>query len=426
MKVVIVGGGFAGINLAKGLAGKEDIEVLLVDKHNYHLFAPLLYQVATSFIEASNISYPFRKMLQGKKNIRFYHGAIVEVKTEQNLIVTEHGTIEYDVLVLALGTVTNYFGMENLQKHSMPMKTIDDALRIRNHMLINMEKVTRETNEKEREKLMNIVITGGGPTGVELAGMIAEMGKHIVKKDYPELTSVKGNVYLVSSGDELLGSMSETASKEAMHRLTKLGVHVKTGVAVKDCEEGKVVLADGEEIPTQTLIWAAGVTACQVLGLPDDSLARGNRIKVDAFNRVEGTDNVFAIGDISLMTADEEYPEGHPQLAQVAMQQGTLLAKNLVCFAKREEMNPFAYNNKGSMAIISKYRAVVDLPKFSFTGYFAWVAWLIIHIFPLAGFTNKLKTVFNWMMSFFTNDPSLRLILREKVEPVKKLEEVSY
>ncbi|WP_342648441.1 NAD(P)/FAD-dependent oxidoreductase [Mucilaginibacter sp. CSA2-8R] len=416
MKVVIVGGGFAGMNLAKGLAGKKDVDVLLVDKHNYHLFAPLLYQVATSFIEASNISYPFRKMLQGKKNVRFYHGALKEVKADQNLIVTEYGTINYDVLVLALGTVTNYFGMENLEKHSMPMKTIDDALRIRNHMLVNMEKVTREADEKEREKLMNIVITGGGPTGVELAGMIAEMGKHIVKKDYPELSNVRGNVYLVSSGDELLGSMSETASTEALRRLTKLGVHVKSGVAVKDCVDGKVVLANGEELPTQTLIWAAGVTACRVPGLPEESLARGKRIKVDEFNKVSGTQNIYAIGDISLMNADEEYPDGHPQLAQVAIQQGTLLAKNLVCITKKEEIKPFVYNNKGSMAIISKYRAVVDLPKFSFTGYFAWVTWLIIHIFPLAGFTNKLKTVFNWMMSFFTNDPSLRLILRYKAE----------
>ena len=416
MKVVIVGGGFAGINLAKGLAGKKDVEVLLVDKHNYHLFAPLLYQVATSFIEASNISYPFRKMLQGKKNVRFYHGALKEVKSEENLIVTEHGDIAYDVLVLALGTVTNYFGMENLEKHSMPMKTIDDALRIRNHMLVNMEKVTRATDDAERERLMNIVITGGGPTGVELAGMIAEMGKTIVKKDYPELSSVRGNVYLVSSGDELLGSMSETASKEAMHRLTKLGVHVKSGVAVKDCVEGKVVLANGEELPTQTLIWAAGVTACPIAGLPEGSLGRGKRIRVDGYNKVVGTQNIYAIGDISLMTADEEYPEGHPQLAQVAMQQGSLLAKNLVSLTKGDEMKLFEYNNKGSMAIISKYRAVVDLPKFSFTGYFAWLTWLMIHIFPLAGFTNKIKTVINWMMSFFTNDPSLRLILRYKAE----------
>lgn len=416
MKVVIVGGGFAGINLAKKLANKKDIEVLLVDKHNYHLFAPLLYQVATSFIEASNISYPFRKMLQGKKNIRFYHGELKEVKVEENMIVTDHGTISYDILVLALGTVTNYFGLESLEKHSMPMKTIDDALRIRNHMLVNMEKVTRETDEKEREKLMNIVITGGGPTGVELAGMIAEMGKHIVKKDYPELTSVKGNVYLVSSGDELLGSMSETASTEAMHHLTKLGVNVKSGVAVKDCIDSKVILSNGEELPTQTHIWAAGVTACPVPGLPEDILGRGKRIQVDGFNKVKGTHNIYAIGDISLMTADEEYPEGHPQLAQVAIQQGSLLAKNLVCITKNEEMKPFEYSNKGSMAIISKYRAVVDLPKFSFTGYFAWLTWLMIHIFPLAGFTNKIKTVVNWMMSFFTNDPSLRLILRDKAE----------
>lgn len=416
MKVVIVGGGFAGINLAKGLSGKKDVEVLLVDKHNYHLFAPLLYQVATSFIEASNISYPFRKMLQGRKNVRFYHGALKEVKHHENLIVTEHGTIAYDVLVLALGTVTNYFGMENLKKHSMPMKTIDDALRIRNHMLVNMEKVTRATNEKEREKLMNIVITGGGPTGVELAGMIAEMGKNIVKKDYPELTNVRGNVYLVSSGDDLLNSMSETASAEAMHHLTKLGVHVKSGVAVKDCVDGKIILANGEELPTQTHIWAAGVTACPVPGLPEDILGRGKRIQVDGFNKVKGTHNIYAIGDISLMTTDEEYPQGHPQLAQVAIQQGSLLAKNLVSITKNEAMEPFAYTNKGSMAIISKYRAVVDLPKFSFTGYFAWLTWLMIHIFPLAGFTNKLKTVFNWMMSFFTNDPSLRLILRDKAE----------
>ncbi|OKS86031.1 NAD(P)/FAD-dependent oxidoreductase [Mucilaginibacter polytrichastri] len=424
MKIVIIGGGFAGVNLANGLAGNRHIEVLLVDKNNYHLFPPLLYQVATSFIEASNISYPFRKMLQHKKNVRYYQGTLQEIQTDKQLVLTTHGVISYDVLVLAMGTETNYFGSESLKKNSMPMKTVNDAHNLRNHMLINMERAARENSEVQRTKLMNLVIAGGGPTGVELAGMIAEMGRHILKKDYPELETVAGNIYLVSPGKALLGGMSVKARTEAYEQLSRLGVQVKFGVAVKEYQDEQVFLDNGEIIECSTLIWAAGVVACAVPGLEPGLFGHGRRILVDEYNKVKDINNVYAIGDICLNTTDPAYPDGHPQLAQVAIQQGNLLAKNLAGSIVNNKMQPFAYFNKGSMAIISKYKAVVDLPKVSFTGYFAWVTWLFIHILPLAGFRNKLKLFFNWTWSFLTNDPNLRLIFKAESRTVSKTDDL--
>jgi len=415
MKVVIIGGGFAGLNLSKKLAGNTQIEVTLVDKNNYHFFPPLLYQVATAFIEPSNISYPFRRMFQYKHNLRYYMGSLVKINVESNTIETDSGTLDYDHLVLAMGAESNYFGMENVKNNALPMKTIDDAINLRNHILLNLEKLVKSNDPLEREIRRNIVIAGGGPTGVEVSGMIAEMGKYILEKDYPELKGRRDTIFLVDAGHALLGPMSEKSQEEALRVLTRLGVQVKLATAVKDFANDKVILSTGEIINSNTLIWASGVIAREAPGLPPESIAqRGRRIIVDEYNKVSGTSNIFAIGDQCVQTTDKNYPNGHPQLAQVAIQQGKLLAENLVRLSKGQTMKPFSYYNKGTMAIISKFKAVVDLPKGFFKGFIAWLVWLFIHIIPIAGFRNKAKLAFNWFWSFITNDPTLRLIIRPR------------
>ena len=423
MKVVIVGGGFGGLNLAKKLVCKKDLQVTLVDKNNYHFFPPLVYQVSTAFIEPSNISYPFRKMFQGKTNFRYYMGSLTNINTKDNILETDTGNIEYDILVLALGTETNYFGMENVKRQTLPMKTIEDALNFRNHILLNIEKITHLNDGPEREKLQNVVIAGGGPTGVEISGMLAEMRKNILMKDYPEIKTRKGNIYLIDASSSLLGPMSPKSQKEAYRVLDKLGVKIILNTAVKDYVNQQVILANGETIPSATVVWASGVIAKEAPGLPKESIGRGRRVIVDEFNRVTGSSNIFAIGDMCYQTADINYPNGHPQLAQVAIQQGKLLGDNLVRLKNGAEMKPFSYFNKGSMAIIAKYKAVVDLPKGFFKGFLAWMVWLFIHLIPIAGFRNKLKLAFNWFWSFITNDPTLRLIIRPRKEAKEVLKE---
>ncbi|HEY1006774.1 MAG TPA: NAD(P)/FAD-dependent oxidoreductase [Sphingobacteriaceae bacterium] len=418
-KVVIVGGGFAGINLIRELTNDDCFQVTLVDMHNYHFFPPLLYQVATAFIEPSSISYPFRRMFQKKKNLRFHLGCLVRVHPELNTVETDTGTLEYDILVLAVGTETNYFGMENVRKNSLPMKTISDALNLRNYLLLNMEKAVRATDRKEKERHLNMVIAGGGPTGVEIAGMLAELGRNIRAKEYPEITDLQGHIYIIDAGPVLLGPMSKKAQSEATEVLTRLGVHITLNTAVKDYVDGKVILSTGESIDTNVLIWASGVTGREVPGLPKEVIGRGRRIMVDEFNRVQGSSNIYALGDICLQTTDPAFPNGHPQLAQVAIQQGQKLAKNLKRIVDQEPLSPFTYHDKGSMAIIAKYKAVADLPKFSFKGFFAWLVWLFIHLIPIAGFRNKTKLAFSWLWSFMTNDPTLRLIIRPNPEDAK-------
>ena len=414
-KVVVIGGGFAGINLIKKLAKDNRFQITLVDRNNYHFFPPLLYQVSTSFIEPSNISYPFRRMFQEKENVRFHMGSLQRVNPVTNTIETENGILSYDYLVLALGTETNYFGMENVKKGSLPMKTIDEALTLRNTLLLNMENAVKAKTKPERDRLLNIVIAGGGPTGVELAGMLAELGNNIAHKEYPELTDWGSHLYLIDAGNTLLSPMSKKAQAEAKEVLEKLGVNVILNTSVKDYTNGKVTLSSGETLETNSLIWASGVVAREVPGLPTEVVGRGRRLLVDAFNIVQGTNNIFAIGDLCLQTSDPKFPNGHPQVAQVAIQGGEALAENLIRLQDSKVLKPFIYNDKGSMAIISKYKAIVDLPKFSFTGFFAWLVWLFIHIIPLVGFRNKVKLAFSWLWSFITNDPTLRLIIRPQI-----------
>ena len=413
-KVVVVGGGFAGIRLVKNLAKDSRFHITLVDINNYHFFPPLLYQVATAFIEASNISYPFRRMFQDHDNIRFYMGTLQQVNTEEQTILTSTGILEYDYLVLAVGTETNYFGMENVKNNSVPMKNITDALSLRNHLLLTMEKAVRAQERSEKRKLLNIVIAGGGPTGVEIAGMLAEMGQYVKNKEYPEIKDLSAHIHLIDAGPSLLGPMSKTAQVEAAKVLKNLGVRIQLNMAVKDYVDGKVVLGDGSTIPTNALIWTSGVIGREIPGLPKEAVGKGRRVLVNENNAVVGTHNIFAIGDICLQTTDKNFPNGHPQLAQVAIQQGELLAKNFQRLASREPLIPFAYKDKGSMAIISKFKAVADLPKFSFKGFFAWLIWLFIHIIPIAGYRNKVKLALNWFWSFITNNPTLRLIIRSE------------
>jgi NADH:ubiquinone reductase (H+-translocating) len=411
-KIVVVGGGFAGINLVKRLANDKRFQVTLVDKNNFHSFTPLLYQVGMAFIEPSNISYPFRRLFQEKENLRFYMGSLTRVNVDRNMIETDYGSIDYDYLVLAIGTESNFFGMENVKKNSWPLKTITDATNLRNHLLLNMEKASRTGDPEERNRLLNIVIAGGGPTGVEVAGMLAEMAHHIAPVEYPEIPRFNNPIHLIEAGSELLGPMSKKSQKEAEKVLKRLGVQIKFNVAVKDYVDGKVVLANGQTIPTNSLIWTSGVVGKVVPGFPEQVVGRGRRIIVDEFNRVQGTKDVFAIGDIALLTSDERWPNGHPQLAQVAIQQGRNLAENFRREFQGKTLKPFVYKDKGSMAIISKYKAVVDLPNGFVKGFVAWLIWLFIHLIPITSFRNKMKLAFSWMWSFMTNDPTLRLIIR--------------
>jgi len=412
--IVIVGGGFAGINLIKSLKNDKRFRITLVDKNNYHFFPPLIYQVATSFIEASNISYPIRKFISSYNNVHFQMGSLVKVVPEEKILETETGPLKYDYLILGLGTESNFFGMDNVRKCALPMKNIEEALYLRNHILLNLEESARNKNISEAKKIQNIVIAGGGPTGVELAGMLAEMGRYIAEKEYPEIKLGLSNLYLVDALPTLLSPMSKVAQQTAYDTLKKLGVKIVLNVSVKDYVDEKVILSDGTTIETKTLIWTSGVVGRSVPGLPEASIGKGKRILVDAFNKVRYTEDIYALGDICLQTTDADFPNGHPQLAQVAIQQGKNLGANFKRMDAQKDLVPFKYNNKGSMAIISKFNAVVDLPKFSYNGFIAWLTWLFIHVIPLVGFRNQLRLAFDWFRLFITNNPSIRLILYPK------------
>jgi len=418
MKVIlIIGGGFAGVNLAKNLAGTNGVRVTLVDLNNYNYFPPLLYQVATGFLDVANITYPFRKLFAGKDNIRFRMGSLQSIDAANNKVVLSNGEMHYDYLVLATGTESNYFGIENIRKHGLTMKTIDDAVNIRNYILMKIEEATRLNDPEEIKKITTMVIAGGGPTGVELAGTIAEMKKNIFKKEYPELANQKGEIYLVDALPVVLAPMSKESQKYTHDVLTKLGVKVLLNKQVKDYVDNKVIFADGSEIETKMLIWTAGVAGRVFKGLLQDSYGRGKRLKVDAFNKIDGTSNIYAIGDACIQTTDKNFPEGHPQLAQVAIQQGRNLAHNFKAMVSGKVLKPFKYFDKGSMAIIGRSKAVAEIPspKLKFKGFIAWMMWLFVHLFSLINFRNKLQTFFNWMITLFTKDQSMRIIVRPTV-----------
>ncbi len=414
MKIVIIGGGFAGINLAEELAGNKNFTITLVDKNNYNFFPPLIYQVATAYLEPSSISYPFRKLFRREKNIQFRLGEVLSVKTETNTVVLHNGELEYDKLVFATGAETNYFGIENVMKNAIPMKTLNDAIEMRNRLLQRMEKAAICKNSRERRKYLNIVVAGGGPTGVEVSGMFAEMRNGILRKEYPELATSASNIYLVDGGDALLGPMSKKSQQATYDALKKMGVVIKLNTRVTDFTNDTVYLSNGETISSKNLIWAAGVSAKTFEGIPQESYGRGKRMITDGFNKVANTENIYAIGDTSIQTADEGFPNGHPQVAQVAIQQGIQLAKNFKRSLKTETLQSFKYNDKGSMAIIGKNKAVVDVPKpkIHFNGFIAWLAWLFVHLMSLISYRNRLATFWNWMMAYFAKDQPLRMIIR--------------
>lgn len=414
MHIVIIGGGFAGINLAKALTNEKGITVTLVDKNNYNFFPPLIYQVATAFLEPSSISYPFRKFFAGKKNLQFRLGELLKVIPNENKVILNNGELVYDQLVFATGAETSYFGMENVRKNAIPMKTLNDAIEMRNTLLKNLEKAAICKDIRKRRKLLTIVVAGGGPTGVEVSGMFAEMRKSILIKEYPELETSASNIYLVDGGEALLSPMSVASQQDTLEAVTKLGVVVKLNTRVVDYKEDTVFFADGNTIQTKNLIWAAGITAREFEGIPAESYGRGKRILTDAFNKVNGTTNIFAIGDTCLQLTDENFPQGHPQVAQVAIQQGLNLADNFKNLLQQKALKPFIYKDKGSMAIIGKNKAVVDLPKpnLHFKGFFAWMIWLFVHLMSLITYRNRINTFYHWMIAYFSKDQSLRMIIR--------------
>lgn len=414
MKIVIIGGGFAGINLARNLAGNKNFEVTLVDKNNYNFFPPLIYQVATAYLEPSSISYPFRKYFSDTKNIKFRLGELLSINMAENKVILHNGELSYDRLVFATGAETNYFGMENVRKNSIPMKTLNDAIEMRNKLLQRMEKAAICKNSKERRKYLNIVVAGGGPTGVEVSGMFAEMRNGVLRKEYPELSTSISNIYLIDGGDALLAPMSKKSQKDTYDALTKLGVIIKLNSRVVDYVDDTVHLHTGEKIVAKNLIWAAGVSAKVFEGIPAESYGPGRRMSVDAYNKVALTENIYAIGDTCLQMTDKDWPKGHPQVAQVAIQQGVNLAKNFKNEVKGKALKPFKYKDKGSMAIIGKNKAVADIPKpqMHFKGFIAWAMWLFIHLVSLISYRNRITTFYNWMVAYFAKDNSLRMIIR--------------
>lgn len=413
-RVVIVGAGFGGLVLARRLSQSADFQIVLIDKNNYHQFQPLFYQVAMAGLEPSSIAFPLRKVFQSKKNVHVRVTEVLKINPDSNTVETGLGAIEYDYLVLATGADTNFFGMQNMMNYAMPMKSVAEALAIRNRMLQNFEDALSVETLEERLGLMNIVIVGGGPTGVEIAGTLAEMKRHILPKDYPELNFDAMQIYLYESSLEVLEVMSDQASKKAKEYLIDLGVNLRLGVRIADFDGKYAYTNTGDRLRTNNLIWAAGVKANGLEGIPTMVYGRGGRVKVNRFSQVEGFENVFALGDVALMT-EEKFPNGHPQLAQPAMQQGEWLAKNMNRLLQGQELKPFNYKDLGSMATVGRNLAVVDLPFWKFQGFFAWLTWMFVHLISIVGVKNRLLIFINWLWNYFTYDQSLRLIIKPKI-----------
>ena len=417
-RIVIIGGGFGGLKLAKSLSAIE-AEVVLIDKNNYHTFQPLLYQVATSGLNGASIAYPFRKFFEKQENFFFRLAEVLSVTPDQQLVDTSIGSIRYNYLVIATGAETNFFGNLLMQKNAIALKSINDAVMLRNTILCNLETALQAKDESQINLLMDFVIVGGGPTGVELAGAISELRKHVFPKDYKELNIKQMDINLIQSGDQLLKGMSAKASKKALEYLENYGVKVWLNRRVKSYDGETVLLDSGEELKTQTLIWTAGVIGSPVKGLREESIVSGNRILVDQYNQVKGYDNIYAVGDVACMITDE-YPDGHPMVAQPAIQQGKLLAKNLMKRLKGQAQTPFSYHDQGSMATIGRNHAVADLKmfkkEFRTQGFLAWLIWMFIHLISIISFKNRLIVLLNWTTSYFSYDKGIRLILGRKKE----------
>lgn len=414
-RIVIIGGGFAGIALAKKLKNKK-VQVVLLDKHNYHNFQPLMYQVATGGLEAGSIAYPIRKVIQEYDDFYFRLTNVQEIDTKSKKVIAEIGELHYDYLVIATGSKTNYFGNKEIERNSMAMKTIPQSLNIRSLILENFEQAVLTKDVTEQNSLINFVLVGGGPTGVELAGALAEMKKAILQKDYPDLDIAKMQINLIQSGDRILNTMSEKSSQAAEKFLTDLGVKIWKNVRVTNYDGRTISTNSDLTFETATVIWTAGVQGAIIAGLEAKSLVeKVERIRVNEFNQVVGYDDIFAVGDIASMES-ALYLQGHPMMAQPAMQQGTLLGENLVRLIQNKTMKPFEYKDKGSMATIGRNKAVVDLPNYHFHGVFAWFVWMFVHLFSLIGFKNKAVVFLNWVYNYIRFDREGRLIIR----PFKK------
>ncbi|GAA4274884.1 NAD(P)/FAD-dependent oxidoreductase [Aquimarina gracilis] len=410
-RLVIIGGGFAGVALARKMV-KEDVQLVLLDRHNYHTFQPLLYQVSTSSLEPDSIAYPLRKIIKRGKNTYFRMTEVEAIDPESQKVHTNIGTISYDYLVIATGAKTNFFGNTAIENNAMRMKNLPQALNLRSLMLENLEQAVITTDTEKRKELLSFVLAGAGPTGVELAGGIAELKLNVLPKDYPDMDFSDMEIHLIEGASRVLPPMSENASKKAAKFLEKLGVHIHLNTQVTNYQNNVVNTNTDLTLKTATFIWSAGVTGSPIAGIKAESLIpRANRYKVNQFNQINGYENVFAIGDISVMET-KKYPKGHPMVAQPAIQQGTHLAKNLKRYFKGKTMIPFEYFDKGSMATIGRNKAVVDIGKFRFGGFFAWFIWMFIHLWFLVGFRNRFVTFFNWTYNYINYDKAARLIVR--------------
>lgn len=418
-RIVVIGGGFGGLEVAKGLVNSA-VQVVLFDKYNHHCFQPLLYQVASSGLETNTIVMPFRKRFWHKDNFYFRLGEVTAIKPEENYIETSIGGINYDYLVIASGAATNYYGMKDVEQHSMPMKTIVDAIKLRNIIIRNFEQALLTDDLELMNSLMDFVIVGGGPTGVELAGALAELKLHVLPNDYRELEMSHMDIHLVEAGSRLLNGMSPKASEKALEYLQHMGVKVYLNCAVKSYDGHHVLFNTGEQLITRTLIWAAGVKGQPIEGLNGESIGRAARIKVDKFNKVLGYNNIFAIGDAAIMeNADEKFKLGHPMMAPPAMQQGRLVAKNIQRLIINKPLKPFHYVDRGAMATIGRNKAVVDLKLFRSQGFFAWFVWMFVHLMSIIGFRNKVFVLFSWLWSYLSYDKSNRLIIARPKEGVQ-------
>lgn len=412
-RVVIVGGGFSGLQVASKLKN-SGYQIVLIDKNNYHQFPPLIYQVASAGMEPSSISFPFRKVFQRRRDVFFRMAELRGIFPEKKLIQTSIGKVEYDYLVLSAGTTTNFYGNKNVEAEAMPMKTVSEAMGLQNAILANIERSITCATKLEQQELLNVVIVGGGATGVEVAGVLSEMKRTILPHDYPDLDPSLMNIYLIEAGNRLLSGMSPESSEAVEAFLRNMGVNLLLNKMVTDYKDHKVILADGSSIATRTFIWVSGVAGVQVGNLDKTHLGRGSRIKVDRFNRVIGLDDVFCIGDQCIVDGDEEYPNGHPQLAQVAIQQGRNLAKNLKLQEKGKEMKPFRYRNLGAMATVGRNKAVCEFANIKMHGFLAWVMWLVVHLRSILGVRNKTVVLLNWMYNYFNYNQSLRMIFYPK------------
>ncbi|HEX8334791.1 MAG TPA: NAD(P)/FAD-dependent oxidoreductase [Segetibacter sp.] len=422
MKIVIIGAGFAGMKLARSLNNKAGFDVLLIDKFNYHQFQPLFYQVATAALDASNISFPLRKAFHNSKNVRIRLTTVNEIIPSQNKILTETGDIDYDQLVIATGADTNFFGNEQMKECAFPMKSTQEALQIRHRLIQNFEDVLIAKDEADIQRLMTVVVVGGGATGVEMSGAIAEMKKYVLPKDYPEIDFSKMKIYLMEGGDKTLGAMSEKSAADSQKYLEKLGVIVRTKTVLKEYNGKTATLGDGTTIDTATVIWAAGIKGNVPKGIDPSLVVRGNRIKVDRYNKVLGFQNVYALGDVAYMETPL-FPKGHPQVANVAINQAKNVANNFRWMEMKspKRLQEFEYHDKGSMATVGRNLAVVDVPKpkLHFSGFFAWLIWMGLHLVLILGVKNRMQVFINWIYNYITYDQSLRLIFKEFYRPTK-------